>query len=97
MLHHRHRIKDTNSTPLQRASAGLQPESALAVMVYMCGCGRKWQGAEPDSQNGGTYRWTCACGTALTMTDGVIYARGPEREAPADSDSFRRLAARGGG
>lgn len=81
----------------QRASAGLLRESALAVMVYMCGCGRKWHGAGAESKNGGTYRWACSCGTALMMTDGVIYARGPERGLPADAASIRRLAARGGG
>ena len=78
-------------------SAGLRRESALAVMVYICGCGRKWHGAEPDSQNGNIYRWTCSCGTVLTMTDGVIYAWTPDRRVPADADTLRRLAARGEG
>ena len=82
---------------LNRTSAGLLRDSTLAVMVYMCGCGRKWHGAKPDSQNGGTYRWACTCGTGLTMTDGVIYAQGPDRGVPADPDTLRRLAARGGG
>ena len=67
-------------------------QSARSALSYLCVCGRKWHGTGPNSPKNGAHRWTCSCGAALTLRNGVIYAPTlQEGVFPFSTDRLKQL------